>query len=429
VILLLIIMLAAIFTGVPIAIALGLTGTAAVLLGTNIPMALVGARFVGGLEATTLMAIPFFIFAGVLMEVGGIARRIIAFAEALVGWVTGSLLMVATVTATGMAAICGSGSADAAAVSAMLGSDLRKRGYDMDFAAAQIAAAATLAQIIPPSIMLILVAVAGNLSTGTMLLSGIIPGILLMLALLASAYIHAKRHKFPSDSTINTFSLRAVLVTGAQAWAAWGMILIVVGGILTGAVTATEAAALSAAYALIVGVLVYREIDYGLFVRSVRRSAALSAAILMIVGSVSVLNWVISTLGMQSHIHQLIVSTVDGRVGFLILSMVILLLLGMFIESFAVILLITPVLMPLAIRYGVEPHHFGLLLVFNLCIGMITPPFAATLFATSTVLRRNIVDVSMKIVYPWLAMMIVLGLAMAFPDLSLYLPRLAGYVQ
>lgn len=426
---LLVSMLVGILIGVPIAIALGFAATATVVVVTDIPLSVVGFRFVGGLEAPTLMAIPFFILAGVLMEAGGIARRLVAFSQALVGWITGSLLLVTTVSATGLAAVCGSGSADAAAVSSILGPNLKRGGYNMDFAAALIAASATLAQIIPPSIMLILVAVAANLSTGAMLLSGIIPGIGLMAAFLVAAYLHAKTHGEGVPTPDQRFGFKVLLWTTLDAWAAWGMMLIVVGGILSGAVTSTEAAALAAAYALLVGAVFYRELKWTDFVRCLVRTVALSAAILMIIGSVSVLNWVVSTLGLQAALNGILIDVAGTRVQFLFASMVILLVLGMFVESFALILLLTPVLMPIAIEYGIEPHHYALLIVFNLCIGMITPPFAATVFVTSTVLNREVLQVSKKIILPWISMIAVLALTMAFPEMALYLPRLAGFIQ
>ncbi|HWL55191.1 MAG TPA: TRAP transporter large permease, partial [Paracoccus sp. (in: a-proteobacteria)] len=261
--------------GVPVVFVLGASAVLTLLTTTDVPVAIVSQRVFAGLNTFTLMAIPFFVFAGVIMDAGGISRRIVAFASALIGWIVGSLYQVSCVAAAGLAAISGSGSADTAAISAIMQPQLRRRRYDVDFGAALIACAGSLAQVIPPSLTMVIMAVVSNVSIGALFIAGIVPGFLCILLLMVTAYIFARKGGETYRET-EPFTMPRLLKTGWAALPAAGMPFLILGGILGGAFTPTEAAAVSAFYGLLVGVFVYRELKPAQLPALILRTVSLS---------------------------------------------------------------------------------------------------------------------------------------------------------
>ena len=412
--------------GTPIVFVLGIAATLTLMLTQpDIPITIVSQRIYDGLNSFTIMAIPFFIFAGAIMDAGGISRRIVEFASALVGWIIGSLLMVSVVAATGMAAISGSGSADVAAISAIMQPELRRRKYDIDFSAAIIACAGSLAQIIPPSLMMVMVALVSNLSVGAMFLAGVVPGLLIVPGLLASAYLHARRGG-PQYREVQPFSFSRLVRTFWAAVPALGMPVIIIGGIVGGVFTPTEAAAVAVLYGVLVAMFVYRELALRDLPDLILRAAALSAAVMIIIGTASIFGWLVASANVPAHLAAWIKTVSEQPWTFLILVNVLLMLVGMFMESLAAILILVPVLMPIAIDFGIDPVHFGLIVVMNFAIGMVTPPYGITLFVASSVAERNIIQVSRRIFWPWLMMTVILILVTFVPEIGLFLPRLAG---
>ena len=412
--------------GTPIVFVLGIAATLTLMLTQpDIPITIVSQRIYDGLNSFTIMAIPFFIFAGAIMDAGGISRRIVEFASALVGWIIGSLLMVSVVAATGMAAISGSGSADVAAISAIMQPELRRRKYDIDFSAAIIACAGSLAQIIPPSLMMVMVALVSNLSVGAMFLAGVVPGLLIVPGLLASAYLHARRGG-PQYRDVQPFSYSRLVRTFWAAVPALGMPVIIIGGIVGGVFTPTEAAAVAVLYGVLVAMFVYRELALRDLPGLILRAAALSAAVMIIIGTASIFGWLVASANVPAHLAAWIKTVSEQPWTFLILVNVLLMLVGMFMESLAAILILVPVLMPIAIDFGIDPVHFGLIVVMNFAIGMVTPPYGITLFVASSVAERNIIQVSRRIFWPWLMMTLILILVTFVPEIGLFLPRLAG---
>ena len=281
--------------GTPIVFVLGIAATLTLLLiQPDIPLTIVSQRIYDSLNSFVIMAIPFFIFAGAIMDAGGISRRIVDFASALVGWIVGSLLMVSVVAATGLAAISGSGSADVAAISAIMQPELRRRKYDIDFSAAVIACAGSLAQIIPPSLMMVIVALVSNLSVGAMFLAGVVPGLLTVPGLLATAYIHARRGG-PQYREVEPFSLARVYRTFWAAVPALGMPVIIIGGIIGGVFTPTEAAAVAVAYGLLIALFVYRDLKFRDIPALILRAAALTGAVMAILATASIFGWLVAT--------------------------------------------------------------------------------------------------------------------------------------
>lgn len=414
--------------GVPVVFVLGASAVVALVTTTDVPLAIVSQRVFAGLNSFTLMAIPFFVFAGIIMDAGGISKRIVDFSSALVGWITGSLLLVACVAATGLAAISGSGSADTAAISSIMQPQLKRRRYDVDFGAAVIACAGSLAQVIPPSLTMVIVAVIANLSVGALFLSGVVPGLLCITAIMAAAYIHAKRGG-PQYRETEPFTLGRLWRTGYAALPAFGMPAVILGGILGGAFTPTEAAAVSAFYGLLIGMFVYRELKLSHLPQLILRAASLSAAVMLIIGTASVFAWLIANANVPTLLGNWIRNFSANPLVFLLLVNVIFLIIGMFLETIAAILIVVPVLMPIALDYGIHPIHFALVIVLNCAIGTVTPPYGISLFVASSVANRSVVQVSRKLLMPLTAMIVILLVTTFVPDLSLSLPRWAGLIQ
>lgn len=414
--------------GVPVVFVLGASAVLALILTTDVPVVIVSQRVFAGLNTFTLMAIPFFVFAGVIMDAGGISRRIVAFASALIGWIVGSLYQVSCVAAAGLAAISGSGSADTAAISTIMQPQLRRRRYDVDFGAALIACAGSLAQVIPPSLTMVILAVVSNVSIGALFVAGIVPGFLCIALLMVCAYVFAKKGG-PTYRETEPFTLPRLLKTGWAALPAAGMPFLILGGILGGAFTPTEAAAVSAFYGLLVGAFVYRELKIGQLPALILRTVSLSAAVMLIIGTASVFSWLIANANVPQILGEWLTSVSSNPIVFLLIVNVLLLIVGMFMETIAAILILVPVLAPIAIQLGIDPVHFSLVVVMNFAIGTVTPPYGVSLFVASSVAGRTVIQVTRKLGMPLLAMMAVLVLATYVPGLSLFLPRLFGLVD
>ena len=420
------IFLALLLIGMPVVFVLGLAAAATlVITQPDIPLTIVAQRMYDGLNSFTIMAIPFFVFAGAIMDAGGISRRIVDLATALVGWIVGSLLMVSVVAATGLAAISGSGSADVAAISSIMQPELRRRRYDVDFSAAVIACAGSLAQIIPPSLMMVIVALVSNLSVGAMFLAGVLPGLLTVPGLLASAYLHARRGG-PQYRDTEPFHFARLRRAFWASLPALGMPVIIIGGIVGGVFTPTEAASVAVLYGLVVALFVYRDLTWRELPGLVLRASALSAAVMMIVATASIFGWLVASANVPAMLAAWIKSVSSEPWTYLLMVNVLLMLVGMFMESLAAILILVPVLMPIAVSFGIDPVHFGVVVVMNFAIGMVTPPYGITLFVASSIAERNILQVARRITWPWAMMTLILILVTYVPDIALFLPRLVG---
>ena len=412
--------------GTPIVFSLGIAASYT-LFSYDVPMALVAQRMYGGLDKFTIMAIPFFILTGIIMEKGGIAKRIIDFATALVGWITGSLYLVAVVAGTGLAAISGSGSADTAAMSSIMLPQMEKRKYNIDFSAAIMAASGSLGTIIPPSIMMVVLATISNQSVGALFLAGIIPGLMCAAFLLISGYARAKLNKTEAQDITN-FSFMFLVKSFVKAIPALTLPVIIVGGIIGGIFTPTEAASVSVIVGLIISIFIYKEIKFKDLPDIILRAATIASTVMLIIATASIFSWFIASQQIPQKISEFMLGFSDSKLLFLLNVNLLLILIGMFMESISAILILVPVLMPVAIAFGVDPLHFGLIIILNLSIGMITPPYGITLFVASSIAERSIIDVSKKLILPLTLMIFVLILATYFPQISLYLPStIMGY--
>ncbi len=412
--------------GTPIVFSLGIAASFTIAA-YDIPLALVAQRIYGGLDKFTIMAIPFFILTGIIMEKGGIAKRIIDLATALVGWITGSLYLVAVVAGTGLAAISGSGSADTAAMSSMMLPEMKKRNYNIDFAAAIMACSGSLGTIIPPSIMMVVLATISNQSVGALFLAGIVPGLMCTFFLLMSGYIRAKTN-ISESKDIHSFSFIFLVKTFIKAIPALTLPVIIVGGIVGGIFTPTEAASVAVIAGLFISLFIYREIKFRDLPDIILKAATIASTVMLIIATANIFSWFIASQQIPQKISDFMLGFSDSKIWFLVNVNILLLLIGMFMESISAILILVPVLMPVAIAFGVDPLHFGLIIILNLSIGMITPPYGITLFVASSIAERSIIDVSKKLILPLSMMLLVLILATYFPQIALYLPtNLLGY--
>ena len=406
--------------GTPIVVALGVSAAVSIVL-ADIPVGIIAQRMYGGLDSFTVMAIPFFVLAGVIMEQGGIARRIIELSVALVGWITGSLLIVATIAGVCMAAVSGSGAAATAAISSIMLNEMRQRSYDIDFSAGLMAAAGTLGPVIPPSIMMVVLATTANISIGRAFLGGILPGLLMALVIMVACYFYAKRGGAAYKER-EPFSLTRLWRTFVVALPALLLPVIIVGGIITGAFTPTEAAAVAVLCGLVISMFVYREIGLRDVPRMILRAASVSASIMMIIATASIFSWLIAVENAPATIAATIHQATDNPVVFLLLVNILLIIVGMIMEGISAILIMVPVLLPIAISFGVDPLHFGVVVILNLSIGMITPPYGITLYVASSVANRTVLQVTRKIGLPLLLMIMVLIVTTLFPAIVTAIP-------
>jgi C4-dicarboxylate transporter DctM subunit len=408
--------------GAPMVFVLGVAGALTLAIDGTTPLVVVAQRLFNGLDSFPLLAIPFFVLAGIIMEQGGIARAIVELATALVGWVRGSLLMVATVTATGLSAISGSGSADTAAISSILMPEMKRRGYDLDYATVTVASAGALGPIIPPSIIMVVLAMISDLSVGAMFLGGVIPGLIAAAGLLVGHWLYTGREP-ERYADAEPFRWPRLGRAFRQALPALSMPVIVAGGIIGGVVTPTEAAALAVLAGLLIGGFVYRELKWRDLPQMMLKTAGISAAVMIIIGTASIFSWLVAIQNVPAMLAEWFQGNVGSAWAFLLIVNILLLVVGMFMESISAILILMPVLMPIATALGIDPLHFGIVVTLNLSIGLITPPYGICLFVACTVAQRNVMQAARLVWIPLIPLILMLLLCTYVPEVVLWLPR------
>ena len=422
---LLVILFVLILVGMPVAFALGLGALSALLVDPTLPLALVPQRMFTALDSWPIMAVPLFMLAGGLMDKGGMSRRIVEFASACLGFVRGSLGMVTVLASMVFAGISGSSTADTAAVGSIMLPAMRRKGYDMRFAAALQAAGGAIGPIIPPSILMILIGYVTGTSVAQLFLAGVVPGVMIGGCLMVVAYRHALKEK-PSGDVPTALNPKDILSTGFSALPALGLPFLIVFGILAGIFTATEAAAAAVIYGLVVGQLVYREITWKDLPKIILDAAERSCVILFIAATAMLFAWLVAVHQLPQALGAALQAHIGSRTMFLIVLNLTLLLIGMFLESFSAVIVFLPILFPIAQSFGVDPLHFGILATVNLAIGYVTPPYGATLFVACGISGQNVRAVTSKIVPILVAMLLVLIIVTYWPATVLWLPRLAA---
>jgi TRAP-type C4-dicarboxylate transport system permease large subunit len=459
--------LALLLVGVPVAIALGGSSLLYVMLEGGVPHLVVIHRMVGGVDSFPLLAIPFFIMAGSLMNTGGVTMRIYDFALALVGWMKGGLGHVNVVGSVIFAGMSGTAVADAGGLGNIEIRAMRKHGYDVDFAVGITGASATIGPIIPPSLPMVIYGVMANASIGQLFAAGFIPGLVMAATLMAMVAYYAHTRGFGRDMAFAwgaigwaLAELAAVLVTGYAAYALWfdddfkhlplwlrGPVpallfagctqvprfraylplmtpLLLIGGMITGIFTPTEAAIVASAYAMFLGLVVYRTLDLRGLIRVSMETVETTAIVLLIVGGASIFGYLITTTRVTDGIAEAVLSITDTPWIVLLLVNLFLLVVGCFMETIAAITILVPVLLPLMVKIGVDPVHFGLIMVLNLMIGLLTPPVGMVLYVLARVADISF-ERATRACAPFLVpLLITLAIVTYVPQVSLWLPTL-----
>jgi C4-dicarboxylate transporter DctM subunit len=411
------------FIGIPVAISLGLSGALTILLFSNDSVRSLAIKLFETSEHYTLMAIPFFLLAGAFMTTGGVAQRLIEFANACVGHIRGGLAIAAILACMLFAALCGSSPATVAAVGSIVIAGMVRSGYRREFAAGIVCNAGTLGILIPPSIVMVVYATATESSVGKLFMAGVVPGLLLGLVLMVTIYIIARIKNIPA---LPRASFKEVLRTGRRA--IWGLMLIVIilGGIYSGMFTPTEAAAVSAIYAAIVAVFVHRDMQLRQCHRVLIDAGKLSVVLMFIIANAMLFAHVLTTEQIPQSITRWVVDQGFSPVEFLIVVNIVLLIAGTFMEPSAIILILAPILFPIAVQLGIDPIHLGIIMVVNMEIGLITPPTGLNLFVTSAVTGMPLTT-TIRAVSPWLLVMLAFLILVTYvPYVSLALPNWLG---
>jgi C4-dicarboxylate transporter DctM subunit len=409
--------------GMPIAFALGIGSLFALFADPNTPLVLIPQRMFVALDSWPLMAIPLFMLAGVLMDKGGISQKIVDFSSACLGFVRGSLGMITVAASMVFAGISGSSTADTAAVGSILLPAMKKKGYDMRFATALQAAAGAIGPIIPPSILMIILGYVTDTSVARLFLGGIIPGLMIGLSLMIIAFVHGMRGGTAYLSP-DKFNIKEVLRTGGMALPGLGLPFIIVFGILGGIFTATEAAVVAVIYGLFVGMFVYKKISVRDLPKIFIRAAEISCVVMFIASTAFLFAWLITVKQLPVVLGDYLQEHIVGKIMFLVLLNIILLVIGMFMESFSAIIVFMPILFPIARGFGIDPVHFGIIASVNLAIGYITPPYGATLFVSCSLSGESIRKVTPKLGPIILAMIIVLLIVTYIPETFMWIPNL-----
>ena len=423
--------------GTPVAFALGISTFLAVLSIGRLPAPLQVSRTMAtGIDSFPLLAIPFFVVAGELMSGGGMARRLLILAEGMVGRTRGGLAYVNTISCMMFGAISGSAAAAVSSIGGIMIPQMERAGYKRDFGVAVTATSATTGLVIPPSnIMIVYAVVAQNVSIAAIFLAGFIPGAIMGVALMAASFFVLKRRPItpPAAAAGTTDAPTApagpsFLAKAIGALPSLILIIIVLGGILGGAFSATEAAAIAVAYAFVLGVLIYRELPFSALPDLLLRSAKTTGVVFLLIAASQAMAWVLTRQQIPQAVADAMLSLSRSPIVLLLIINLTLLIVGTFMDMTPAVLIFTPIFLPVAIGLGMDPTHFGIVLIMNLCIGLCTPPVGTCLFIACGVGRTTIEAASKAMIPFWIAMIAALLLVTYVPWFSTFLPRIAGWM-
>lgn len=410
-------------TGMPISISLGLTVLTFLFTMTQVPIESVALKLFTGIEKFEIMAIPFFILAGNFLTHGGVARRMINFATSMVGHWHGGLGLGGVVACALFAAVSGSSPATVVAIGAIILPAMVKQGFPNKFGAGVITTSGALGILIPPSIVMVMYSVSTNTSVGALFMAGVIPGLMLAGFLGFVTWNRARKFGYPRMKKA-TWKERLL----ALKESAWGLFLIVVvmGGIYSGIFTPTEAAAMSAVYAFIVAVFIYKDLRLSDVPKVLLNSANMSAMLLYIITNAVLFSFLMTHENIPQAMADFMMGTGIGVIGFLIMANILMLIMGNFMEPSSIVLILAPILFPIAMTLGIDPVHFGIIMVVNMEVGMCHPPVGLNLYVASGITKMGITELTIA-VWPWLlSMLVFLVLVTYVPEISLWLPRTLG---
>jgi C4-dicarboxylate transporter DctM subunit len=410
--------------GAPIFFSLALSALALLWNKGMLVPQLVVQRMFAGIDSFPMMAIPFFMLAGALMDTGGISTRLVRFSNYLVGWIQGGLAHVVIVASCFFAGITGSAVADATAIGSTLIPLMKKRGFPVLFSASVVAAAGVVGPIIPPSIPMVIYGVMAGVSIGALFMGGFIPGILIGLGLMAVVYVQAKKHGYPREAVRPT--AREFLQATVSAMGAIFMPLIILGGIFGGVFTATEAAAVATVYAFLMGKFVYKELQWRHFPDILYKAGLNTAMILIIVGVANLVGYIMAVERVPLMVAEWFLSITTNKWVMLLLINILLLIVGCFIDGASALIIFTPVLLPLIYKLGIDPIFFGVMITVNLMIGTITPPVGLCLYVACGIADVRLEQISRTIIPFLIVEIAVLFLITYVPNLIMFLPALFG---
>lgn len=406
---------------VPMVFAIG-ASTLVTTLYLKLPLMMVAQNILKGINVYTLLAVPFFILAGEIMGAGGISRRLIDLSSALVGWIRGGLAMVNIVASVFFGGISGSSSADTASIGPIMIPMMEKHGYDRDFSTCVTMASSVQGILIPPSQnMVIFSLAAGGVSIGKLFMGGLVPGLLLAFALMALSYFYSVKRNYPVSEA---FSVARVWVTFKEAVWGLGTVLIVVVGVISGIFTTTESAAMAVIWAFFVTFFIYKEIPLSELSGILSRTVGTISTIIILVGMSTALGWILTYLRIPQMISTTVFSYTSSPLAILLTLNILLLILGMLVDMASLILITTPILLPIVTSIGMDPVHFGVLMVFNLGIGLLTPPVGTTLFIGCSISKLSMEHLSKSMIPFYIIMILCLMFITFVPQFVLWLPNL-----
>ena len=407
--------------GVPIAIALGGASMAWVYVTQRVPDFIVMQRLVGGVNSFPLLAVPFFIYAGNLMNAAGLTTHIFGFARSLVGWMRGGLGHVNVGASIIFAGMSGAAVADAGGLGTIEIKAMTDEGYDKDVSVAITAASSTIGPIIPPSLPLVVFGVMAQASIGRLFIAGIVPGLLMGVSLMLLIRYFAHKRGYPVDAKFQLSRVFSTLWKGAPALFTP---VLIIGGIALGVFTPTEAAIAASAYSLFLGVVVYRSITFKQFVAVSLDTMETTAIILFIVAGASIFAWILTLMQVPAMFAQMLLAISENPIIVLLMINVVLFIIGFFMETIAAITIMVPVLLPVAVQIGVDPVHLGIFMILNLMIGLLTPPVGMVLYVLSRVAKMPFEDAARATAVFIIPLVVVLLLVTFIPQISLWLPNL-----
>ena len=415
-------------TGTPIAVALVATVMLSLIFFTNVPMLVIIQQMFNAADSFTLMAIPFFVLSGNMMTAGGISKRLIRVATALFGGMSGGLAIAATAACAFFAAISGSSPATVAAIGAIMVPALMKAKYNDAYSIGVVTSAGSLGIMIPPSIPMVVYALATGEPIGKLFMAGVVPGLVTAAVFALMCYLAAKKGGFGQIKGENKADVKEILVSLKEGF--WGLVmpLIVLGGIYSGMFTPTEAAAVAVVYSAIVGSFIYRDIKLKDYINILTSSASVSAMIMFIIISASAFSWYLTSQGIPQDVAEWIISVAPEPWMFLVAVNVLLLIVGCFMEPNSAILVLAPLFYPIVLKLGIDPIHFGIIMIFNLELGLLTPPLGLNLFVASGMTGFPLSRIIKSVIPFLIAMFVLLGVYTYFPIFSTWLPDLLSAV-